>query len=243
MRATSFGGHLYFATFIDDFTRFCWVFGLKEKSDVFLAFRKFVLMAENACERKLVTLRTDRGGEYMSHEFSAFMHSHGIVHQCTTPYTPQQNGVAERRNRTLMEMARCMLKSKDLSSRFWLEAAMCANYVRNRCPIKALKSMIAYEAWNGRVPVVTHMRIFGSLAYVHVPAHQRHKLEAKALKCIFVGYSSESKGYQLYVPSTQKIIESQDVIFDEYASQPLLTCKQQPTIGLTDVFVAFVWFK
>ena len=113
---------------------------------------------------------------------------------------------------------------------------MCANYVFNCCPIKALKSMIAYEAWNGKVSVVTHMRVFGSLAYVHVPAQQRHKLEAKALKCTFVGSSSQSKGYRLYVPSTQKIIVSRDVIFYEYASNPLPSCKQQPSIGLTDVF-------
>ena len=113
---------------------------------------------------------------------------------------------------------------------------MCANYVLNQCPFKALKSMTTFEAWNGRVSVVTHMQVFGCLAYVHVPAQQRHKLEAKALKCIFVGYSNERKGYRLFVPSTQKIIVSRDVIFDEYASNPLPSCKQQPSIGLTDVF-------
>ena len=144
--------------------------------------------------------------------------------------------MAERRSRTLMEMARCMLKSKDLPSRFWLDAVMCANYVLNRCPIKALKSMTAHEAWNGKIPEIIHMHGFGCLAYVHLPAQQRHKLEAKALKCIFVGYNSESKGYRLYVPSTRKIIVSRDVIFDEYASQPLLSIKQQPLINAPDAF-------
>ena len=89
MRAQSFAEHLYFITFIDDFTRLCWVYGLKVKSDAFMAFRQFLPMAENACGHKLITLRTDQGRQYMSHEFTTFMQSCGIMHQCTTPYTPQ----------------------------------------------------------------------------------------------------------------------------------------------------------
>ena len=87
-----------------------------------------------------------------------------------------------------------------------------------------------------RALVVTHMQVFGCLAYVHVPAQQRHKLEVKAFKCIFVGYSNKIKGYRLYLPSTQKIIVPRDVIFYEYASNPLPSCKEQSSIGLIDVF-------
>ena len=100
----------------------------------------------------------------------------GIMHQCTVPYTPQQNGVAQRKNRTLLEMARCMVKGKHLPDKFWMEALMCANYVLNRCFTNALRVVTPYEAWNGRKPMVSHLRVFGCLAYALVPSQQRHKL-------------------------------------------------------------------
>ncbi|RYA53994.1 hypothetical protein DD596_25980, partial [Enterobacter cloacae complex sp. 4DZ3-28B] len=102
------GNYLYFVTFIDDYSRHAWVFPLKAKSEVFMCFKQFPAMAENVSKCTMGTLRSDRGGEYMSHEFNAFLASRGIKHQCTVPYTPQQNGVAERKNRSLTEMARCM---------------------------------------------------------------------------------------------------------------------------------------
>lgn len=166
------------------------IFGfVKSKSEVFANFRKILAMLENESGHKVVTLRTNKGGEYLSHELDDFLSSRGIVHQCTTPYTPQQNGVEERKNRTLMEMARCMLKGKSLPNKFWLDALMCANYILNRAPTKALKTITPYEAWIGRKPVVSHMRVFGCLAYAQIPSQLQHKLEDKALKCIFIGYS------------------------------------------------------
>ena len=107
---------------------------------------------------------------------------------------------------------------------FWLEAAMCATYVLNRCPTKALQSITPYEAWHGRKPFVAHLRVFGCLAYVLVPAQQCSKLDDKAVKCIFVGYSVESNGYRLYHPKTKRILVSQDVVFVEDDVQPLLSC-------------------
>ena len=324
MRTPSIGGYLYFLTFIDDATRHTWVYPLKEKSNVFSCFKEFLHLAENLSGHKLITLRTDRGGEYMSHEFNAFLKDRGIIHQCTTPYTPQQNGLAERKNRSLMEMARCMLNGKKLPHKFWLEAVMCANYVLNRCPTKAITTITLYEAWTGHKPNVGHMRIFGSLAYAFVPPHQRHKLQDKATterknrslmemarcmlngkklphkfwleavmcanyvlnrcptkaittitlyeawtghkpnvghmrifgslayafvppqqrhklqdkatKCIFVGYSKESKGYRLFQPTTGKIIISRDVIFAENATQPFVDCSKEPIVDQLDAF-------
>ena len=131
------------------------------------------------------------------------------------PYTPQQNGVAERKSMSLMEMARCMVKSQFLPHAFWLEAVMCATYVLNRCPTKALQSITPYEAWHGRKPFVAHLHVFGCLAYALVPVQHRRKLDDKVVKCIFVGYSSESKGYMLYHPQTKRILVSRDVVFVE----------------------------
>ncbi|MCO5583613.1 hypothetical protein L7F22_037526 [Adiantum nelumboides] len=146
MRTPFVGNSLYFVTFIDDFSRFCWVYPLKAKSDVFAIFQHYVSMVENETGCKVQTLRTDRGGEYMSGAFKDFLGKKGIKHQCTMPYTPQQNGVAERKNRSLMEMARCMLKAKSLPHKLWMEAVACATHVLNRCPTRALKTITPYES-------------------------------------------------------------------------------------------------
>ena len=172
----------------------------------------------------------------MSSEFNAFLAERGIKHQCTVPYTPQQNGVAERKNRSLMEMARCMVKSQSLPHGFWLEAVMCATYVLNRCPTKALQVVTPYEAWHGRKPSVGHLRVFGCLAYALVPVQHRRKLDDKAVKCIFVGYSAESKGYRLYHPQTKRILVSRDVVFVEDAVQPLVSCTKETDASSRDVY-------
>ena len=109
----------------------------------------------------------------MSKEFDAFLASRGIKHQFTVPYTLQQKGVAERKNKSLMEMARCMVKSQLLPHAFWLEAVMCAAYILNRCSTKALQSITPYEAWHGKKPSIGHLCVFGCLAYALVAMQQR----------------------------------------------------------------------
>ena len=130
-------------------------------------------------------------------------------------YTPQKNGVAQRKNKSLMEMARCMVKSEALPHSFWLEAITCATYVLNKCPTKSLQSITPYEAWHGCKPSIAHLQVFGCLAYAIVPVQQCKKLDDKAMKCIFVGYSSKSRSYHLFHPQTKHILVSQDVIFVE----------------------------
>ncbi|MCO5610381.1 hypothetical protein L7F22_064617 [Adiantum nelumboides] len=239
MRTPSVGNSLYFVTFIDDFSRFCWVYPLKAKSDVFAVFQHYVSMVENETGCKVQTLRIDRGGEYMSGAFKDFLGKKGIKHQCTMPYTPQQNGVAERKNRSLMEMARCMLKAKSLPHKLWMEAVACAAHVLNRCPTRALKTITPYESWYDRKPSVSYLRVFGCLAYAHIPQQLRGKLDDKAVKCIFVGYSSGSKGYRLYNPATNKIFESRDVIFAETTAQPMVAF-DVPHMQTQDVFEGFL---
>lgn len=133
------------------------------------------------------------------------MKSFGIKHELTIPYTPQQNGVAERKHRTIVEMARCMLHAKNMSYKFWAEVMFCATYLINRTPTKALKDITPEEAWSGRKPNLKHLRIFGSIAYVHTPKEKRKKLDAKSSYHVFVGYDEHSKEYRLYNPLTNKI--------------------------------------
>ena len=113
---------------------------------------------------------------------------------------------------------------------------MCATYVLNRCPTKALQSFTPYEAWHGTKPFVAHLHVFGCLAYALVPQQHRRNLDDKAVKCIFVGYSSESKGYRLYHPQTKRILVSRDVVFVEDAVQPLLSCTKNTDVGSHDMY-------
>lgn len=157
----------------------------------------------------------DNGGEYTSSRFEEILATEGIHHKHTIPKTPQQNGVAERMNRTLVEMVQSMLLDSKLPQKFWGEALSTAVYLRNRSPTKAIGEMTLYEAWTKKKPEVGHLRVFGCEAYTHISKDVRRKLDAKAKKCILVGYGEEAKGYRLYNPSEVKIIFSRDVMFKE----------------------------
>ncbi|WOG95118.1 hypothetical protein DCAR_0314420 [Daucus carota subsp. sativus] len=212
---SSLGGNRYYLTFIDDFSRKSWVYIIKEKSEALDKFKEFKALAEKQSGHYLKVLRSDRGGEYTSNLFRSFCRAHGINHQLTTAYTPQQNGVAERKNRTILDMARSMVKAKHLPRTFWAEAVLCAVYLLNRCPTKSVRNKTPNEAWSGSKPSVGHLRIFGCIAYAHVPEQKRKKLDDKGDKCIFTGYDKRSKAYRLYNPLTKKLIISRDVEFDE----------------------------
>ena len=143
MQTPSLGGSIYFLTFIDDFSRKTWIYFLKQKSEAFEKFKEFKTLVEKQSGLYIKVLRSDRGGEFSSNEFLDFCRCHGIKKQFTTRYTPQQNGVAERKNRTLMEMERSMLKAKNLSNDFWAEAVACAAYILNKSPIESVKNTIS----------------------------------------------------------------------------------------------------
>jgi hypothetical protein len=175
----------------------------------------FKAEAENQSSKKIKILRSDNGGEYVSKEFERYCKDAGIVHQFTVPYSPQQNGVAERWNRTLVETARCMLHHKKLEYKFWAEAISTAAYVRNRTPTNSTGDKTPEEVWSGRKPSVAHLRVFGSEAYFHVPHELRSKLDPKSKQCIFVGYSLTSKAYRVWDPSDNKVKLSRDLVILE----------------------------
>ncbi|KAL4376201.1 hypothetical protein GQ457_02G024740 [Hibiscus cannabinus] len=157
-------------------------------------------------------------GEFTSNEFNDFCKAYGIRRPLTVPRSPQQNGIAERKNRTILNMARSMLKAKNMPKEFWAEAVSCAIYLSNRSPTKNVDNVTPQEAWSGRKPSVRHIRVFGSIAYAHVPDQGRLKLDDRSSKYVFIGYDSNSKGYKLFNPSNGKIVISRDVEFDEQAS-------------------------
>ncbi|GLU00272.1 hypothetical protein SLE2022_176510 [Rubroshorea leprosula] len=212
---TSNGGKQYFITFVDDYSRKTWVYLLQTKSEALAAFKNFKVLAENEVGRSIKVLRTDRGGEFNSKEFADFCESNGIKRQLTAAYTPQQNGVCERRNRTIMNMVRSLMSKSGLPKEFWPEAVNWSVHILNRSPTSPLPDLTPEEAWNGRRPAVDYFRIFGCIAYAHVPDQKRSKLDDKGEKCIFLGVSDQSKAYRLYNPLTKKVIISRDVGFDE----------------------------
>ena len=218
MQDPSLNNNRYFILFIDDFTRMTWVYFMRHKSEVSSIFKRFKAMVENQSDEKIKILRSDRVTEYNSNEFEKFCVVAGIEQQTTVRYTPQQNGVSERKNRTVMEMARCMLAEKNLPKSFWAEAVNTAVYLLNRLPTRALKDKIPIEAWSGHKPTVKHLKVFGSMCYTHVPDQKRHKLEDKAERGIFIGYSSQSKGFKVYNIETEKVIISRDIKVDEDAT-------------------------
>ncbi|KAL0356000.1 UNVERIFIED_CONTAM: Retrovirus-related Pol polyprotein from transposon TNT 1-94 [Sesamum radiatum] len=187
-------------------------------SEAFEIFKRFKTRVEKESGFEIKALRTDRGGEFTSNEFKAFCELHGIRRPMTVPRTPQQNGVAERKNRTVLNMARTMLKSKEMPKEFWAEAVACAVYLLNRSPTRSLEKITPQEAWSGWKPSVKHLRVFGSICYVHVPEQQRTKLDDRSKKMVFLGYDESSKGYKCFDPIAKKVVISRDVEFEEDAS-------------------------
>ncbi|KAI5342232.1 hypothetical protein L3X38_010107 [Prunus dulcis] len=215
MKTDSISGNKYFLLFTDDCTRMSWVYFIRNKSSALECFRKFKAMTELQSGYKIKGLRSGRGGEFLSSEFNSFCAEVGIQRQLTVAYSPQQNGVAERKNRTVVEMAKSMLHEKSIPYEFWAEAINTAVYLLKRCPTKSLNKVTPFEAYTGRKPGIAHLKIFGSPCHVLIPSALRHKLEENSHKCILIGYGLCEKGYRIFDPSSRKVILSRDVHFDE----------------------------
>jgi hypothetical protein len=149
----------------------------------------------------------------VSKKFDAFLVEYGIQQQTSAPYSPQQNGVAERANRTIMECARSMILAQGLEFEFWGETVNKVVYIKNRCPTKVLDSKTPQEAWSGRKPDVSHLKVFGCKAFARVPDEKRTKLESKSMPYVLLGYNEGTKSYRLMCVKTKRIVKSRDVVF------------------------------
>ena len=205
----------YFVTFIDEKSKYTWITLIKTKDRVLEAFKNFQAYVSNHYNAKLKIFRSDNGGEYTSNAFKQHLALHGILHQTSCPYTPQQNGVAERKNRHLMEVARSMMFQTNVPKRFWSDAVISACYLINRIPTRVLEDQSPFEVLNKVKPSLSHLRVFGSLCYVLIPGDMRNKLEPKSTKAMFVGYSTTQRGYKCFDPQTRRLLVSRDVKFIE----------------------------
>ena len=208
----------WFVTFIDDHTRTTWVYLMKEKSEVNQIFQSFYSYVKNQFHTSIQILRSDNAKEYLSSSMKEFLTKQGIHHQTSCVYTPQQNGVAERKNRHLLEVTRAIMIERNVPKIFWGDAILTAAYLINRMPSKVLNFSTPIQKLLETYPnsPLIHTlppKTFGCVVFVHKQAES--ELDPRADKCIFVGYSPSQKGYKCYSSTTRKTIVSKDVVFYE----------------------------
>lgn len=218
-------GQKYFITFIDDFSRYMYLYVLQNKHEALDVFKVFKAEVEKQTGKQIKIVRSDRGGEYYGRytedgqapgPFAKFLEENGIVAQYTMPGSPDQNGVAERRNRTLLDMVRSMISSSKLPKSLWIDALKTAVYILNRVPTKAV-SKTPFELFKGWKPSLHHVRVWGCPSEVRVYNPQERKLDPRTISGFFIGYPEGSKGYRFYCPShTTRIVESRNAKFIEY---------------------------
>lgn len=208
-------GSRYFVTFKDEKCGYRVAYFIRHKSDVYECFKTFNANIKTKFGHSVKILHTDGGTEYLSNEFKSYLSKEGIEHEVTAPYTPQQNGRAERDNRTIVESARSMLHQSGAPKFLWAEAVNTAIYILNRVPTSQAPGKTPYEMWCGQKPTLDHLKVFGCDAYAHVPDEKRRKLDTKSEKLMFIGYDKNSTNYRLFNPITRKVIISRNVVFNE----------------------------
>lgn len=218
-RVSSLSGNRYMMTITDDWSRYSRVYFLKYKSEALETFKAYKAWSEKLHGVPIKRLRSDNGGEYTSLRFENFLKDEGIQHQKSVPYSPEQNGVAERLNRTLAESARSMLADKKIGMKFWAEAMNCANYIKNRVLTSAVRDVTPYEKWNGHKPDVSGFKVFGSQIY-HLSNEQgKDKLEPKGIPGYFLGYDENTKGYRIYDLKRNDVVLVRNlIVMDEVLS-------------------------
>jgi len=196
---TAVGGFIYYSLFIDDATRMTYYAPMKTNvsQELLGHFKEFRKLINNELDTKIKRLRTDNGSEYKKH-VDKFLKQKGIKHELTAPYHPDQNGVAENANRTIMERTRAVIEDGKFPKKLWAEIAGTVVYLKNRSSTKALDNQTPYEAWYKEKPDVQHLRILGSPAYIHVPKEKHIKLDNHTIKGQLVGYGGQTNGKHGY---------------------------------------------
>ncbi|GJW96933.1 retrovirus-related pol polyprotein from transposon TNT 1-94 [Tanacetum coccineum] len=215
MRVQSINGKKYILVIVDDYSRFTWVKFLRSKDETPEFVINFLKQIQVGLNKTVRYIRTDNGTEFVNQVMSKYYEGVGIFHQKSVPRTPQQNGVVERRNRTLVEAARTMLIFSKAPMFLWAEAVATACYTQNRSLIHTRHNKTPYELVHDKKPDLTFLRVFGALCYPTNDSEDLGKFQAKADIGIFVGYAPSRKGYRIYNKRTRRLMETIHVTFDE----------------------------
>src|SRR4051812_22919874 len=211
----SIGNKKYCLVIVDDYSRYCWVFFLKLKSETQQTFVDFAKEQQRQHEVTIKIIRSDNGSEFKNYTLNDWLSDEGVKHQYSAAYTPQQNGVAERKNRTLVDMARSMMAEFKSSQNFWAKAISTACHYSNRLYLHKIINKTPYEILNGKKPNVGYFRVFGSKCFYQIKGLRLTKFQPKALEGIFVGYGEESHTYIIYDIVSRTVVNSCSVIFEE----------------------------
>ncbi|KAM1941073.1 hypothetical protein ACFX13_028698 [Malus domestica] len=213
--SVSIENYRYYVSFIDECTRYTWIFPIMNKAAVFGLFVQFQAFVHNYFNVSIRILQSDGGGEYVGLQFQNFLKNKGILHHKSCPYTPQQNGLAERKNRHITETAVTLLQQASLPPKFWYHACATAVYLINRMPTPVLAMQSPFAKLYNSPPKLDHLKIFGCACYPSLRPYRSHKLEPKTSECIFLGYAAQYKGIICFNPKDNKLIVSRHVLFDE----------------------------
>jgi len=215
-RTKSLGGNYYGLLIVDDYSRFTWTLFIATKDNAYFAFKKFAKVIQNEKGCRISTIKSNHGGEFQNERFDKFCEKQGIKHNFSVPRTPQQNGVVERKNRSLEERARTLLNATDLPKYLWADAVSTACYILNRVLIQPILKKTPYELFKGRKPNISHLKVFGCKCFIlNNGKNNLGKFDPKADEGIFLSYSLHSHAYRVYNRRTMVVEESMHVAFDE----------------------------
>jgi hypothetical protein len=219
---TTLDGFNYYGLFIDDATRMTYIAPMKTNgsAEMLIHIKRFAKRLETELGAKIKRIRTDGGSEYKRF-VDAYLKEEGIKHEITAPYHPDQNGVVERANRTVMGRVRAILDDAQFPREIWDEVAVTVVYLKNLSPTSALENLTPHEAWFDKKPNLQHLRVLGCTAYVHVPEEKRIKLDSHTMKGQLVGYGGTNQ-WKVWIPARNEVVTSRDVIFDEELGEKLM---------------------
>ncbi|GKD22355.1 retrovirus-related pol polyprotein from transposon TNT 1-94 [Tanacetum coccineum] len=224
----------YTLVIVDEYSRYTWVHFLRKKSQAPEIIMSFIRMVENQNDVKVKQIRTDNGTEFRNHELESFCDEKEISQNFSSPYTPEQNGVAERKNRTLIEAARIMINSLVLSKHFWTEAVRVACYTQNISIIVKRHNKTPYEIFRKIIPDISYFYVFGYLVFIYNNKDHLGKFDAKANDGYFLGYSFVSKAFRVFNTRRQQVEETYHVTFDESIEAIRFTNTSVDEIGIDD---------
>jgi hypothetical protein len=230
----SINGCHYYVVFIDNHSRFTWIYPLHHKSETFACFVKFKSLVENLLSKKIKSFQSDGGGEFTSNQFKQYLSSNGILHRVSCPYTAAQNGLAERKHRHIVETGLALLAHSHLPLSYWVDAFTTAVYLINRLPTSVLQHQSPYVKLLHKNPDYTFLKVFGCACFPLLRPYNSHKMMYRSKKCIFLGYCSNYKGYRCYDPTSKRTIISRHVVFDENTFPAKDWISSQPVPSATD---------